>query len=151
MNNDKLEELHVLYLSLQPLLQKCKTLSINDRSDDSCNKNQIMAIMIIGKSGSITHTSLSKLINMEKGSLTTLIDSLVKKDYVQQLSDPNDRRKKLLSLTANGIKQMRITEEQSKQVFTEMIANLDESELDEMYISLKCLVKALKKISDGVK
>lgn len=151
MKNYELEELHGLYLSLTPLLQKCKTLYNNDRSEDLCNKNQIMAIMIIGKAESITPTMLSKLINMEKGSLTTLIDSLVKKDYVQRLSDPNDRRKTLLSLTANGIKQMRITEEQSQKVFAAMITNLDESEIDEMHKSLKSLVKILKKISSGIK
>ena len=144
--DNKFDELHGLYMGLIPLLQKCKSLHHN-RSDTLGKKNQTMAIMIIGKAKSITPTALSKLINMEKGSLTALIDSLEKKEYVQRLDDPDDRRKILLSLTAKGITQMRMVEEQSKRSFAEMIKNLDESEIDEMYISLKGLVKILTKIS----
>jgi DNA-binding MarR family transcriptional regulator len=151
MENHEFEELHGLYFSLIPLLQKCKTLYNDDCSDDLCNKNQIMAIMLIGKSESIIPTALSKFINMEKGSLTTLIDSLEKKDYVQRFRDPNDRRKILLSLTSKGVNQMRIIEEQSQKVFAAMITNLDENEIDEMYISLKNITKILKKISGNNK
>ncbi len=146
MENNKFEELHALYMSLIPLLQKCNTRENNDRSDKLSGKNQTMAIMIIGKAGMISMTSLSKFINMEKGSLTTLIDSLEKMDYVKRLDDPNDRRKKMLSLTAEGVNQMRVVEEQSKRVFADMISKLNESETDEMLTSLKNLVNILRKI-----
>jgi len=142
----KFGELHGLYFSLIPLLQKCRTLDHSGGSDDSCNKNQLMAIMVIGKAESITPTALSKFMNMEKGSLTTLIDSLENKGFVRRLNDPNDRRKTLLSLTSKGIDQMKATEEQSQQIFAKMTAILSESEKDEMHISLKSLVKLLKKI-----
>ena len=50
MENDRLEEIHKLYFSLIPLFYKCKTFYIDkNRADDLCNKNQAMAIMIIGK------------------------------------------------------------------------------------------------------
>jgi len=147
MENSKLEELHALYISLIPLLQKCNTRENIDRSDKLGNKNQVMAIMIIGKAETISMTFLSKFINMEKGSLTTLIDSLEKMDYVKRLDDPNDRRKKMLSLTAEGIIQLRVIEEQSKKSFADMIVKLNESEIDEMFTSLKSLVKILRKIN----
>jgi len=147
MENSKFEELHGLYISLIPLLQKCNTRENIDRSDKLGNKNQTMAIMIIAKAGTITMTALSKFINMEKGSLTTLIDSLEKIGYVKRLDEPTDRRKKMLSLTAEGISQMETIEEQSKKVFADMISKLNESEIDEMFISLKSLVKILRKIN----
>jgi len=147
MENSKFEELHALYISLIPLLQKCNTRENIDRSDKLGNKNQVMAIMIIGKAETISMTFLSKFINMEKGSLTTLIDSLEKMDYVKRLDDPNDRRKKMLSLTAEGIIQLRVIEEQSKKSFADMIVKLNESEIDEMFTSLKSLVKILRKIN----
>lgn len=148
MENSKFEELHALYISLIPLLQKCNTRENIDRSDKFGNKNQIMAIMIIGKAGTISMTALSKFINMEKGSLTTLVDSLEKMEYVKRLDDPNDRRKKMLSLTAEGISQLRVIEEQSKKVFADMISKLNVSEIEEMFTSLKSLIKILRKI-DG--
>jgi DNA-binding MarR family transcriptional regulator len=92
MENDKIEELHKLYFNLIPLFYKCKTFYIDkNRTDDLCNKNQSMAIMIIGKAEKIMPSALSKFINMEKGSLTTLIDSLEEKNFVIRSSDPNDR------------------------------------------------------------
>lgn len=107
-----------------------------------------MAIMIIGKAEKIMPTVLSKFINMEKGSLTTLINSLVEKNFVNRSSDPNDRRKVLLSLTSKGIEYMKTIEEKSQKELALMIAGLDEKEIDQMHTSLKTLVEILKKISD---
>ncbi len=108
-----------------------------------------MAIMIIGKAGEITPTTLSKFINMEKGSLTTLIDSLEEKKLAIRSCDPNDRRKVLLSLTSAGIEYMKTIEEQSQKGLALMVANFDEKEIEQMYTSLKILVKILKKIADS--
>jgi DNA-binding MarR family transcriptional regulator len=110
-----------------------------------------MAVMIIGKAEKIMPTALSKFLNMEKGSLTTLIDSLVEKEYVTRSNDPNDRRKVLLSLTSKGIEYMKTIEEQSQKGLALMIACLDENEIDQMHTSLKTLVEILKKISDNQK
>ena len=152
MENEKLEELHRLYFNLIPLFYKCKTFYIDkNKTDDLCNKNQVMAIMIIGKAGIITPTVLSKFISMEKGSLTTLIDSLVEKKLVVRSNDRDDRRKVLLSLTGTGIEYMKTFEEQSKKGLASMIADLDENEIDQMHAGLKTLVNTFKKIADGIK
>lgn len=148
MGNDRLDELHELYFNLIPLFYKCKTIYMDrNKTYDLCNKNQSMAVMIIGKAEEITPTALSKLINMEKGSLTALIDSLVEKKLAIRSNDPEDRRKILLSLTSEGIEYMKAIEEQSKQELLLMVANLDEKEVNQMHDSLKILVELLKKIA----
>ncbi len=148
MGNDRLDELHELYFNLIPLFYKCKTIYMDrNKTYDLCNKNQSMAVMIIGKAEEITPTALSKLINMEKGSLTALIDSLVEKKLAIRSNDPEDRRKILLSLTSEGIEHMKAIEEQSKQELLLMVANLDEKEVNQMHDSLKILVELLKKIA----
>jgi DNA-binding MarR family transcriptional regulator len=150
MENHRLEEIHEQYLKLIPLFYKCKTFYIDkNRTDNLCNKNQAMAIMIIGKAKKITPTTLSKFINMEKGSLTTLIDSLVEKKLVVKSNDPNDRRKVLLALTSEGKEYMKTIEEQSQKGLALMVANLDEKEIDLMYSSLNTLVEMLRKIADS--
>lgn len=148
MEETRYEELHKQYFSLIPLFQKCKILySDKDRPEDLCSKNQVMAIMVIGKAKSITPTELSMFINMEKGSLTTLIDSLEEKGLAARHNDPKDRRKTLLSLTAEGENYMIAFEEQSKKVLRSMIACLDENEIVEMHTSMGSLVKILLKIA----
>lgn len=150
MENDRLKELHKLYFNLIPLFYKCKTFYIDkNKTDDLCNKNQSMAIMIIGKAEKITPTALSKFLNMEKGSLTTLIDSLEEKKFVTRASDPDDRRKVLLSLTSEGVDYMKTIEEQSQRGLALMIADLDGAEIDQMHASLETLVEILRKIASG--
>lgn len=150
MENNRLEELHKLYFNLIPLFYKCKT-SYTDENEtyDLCNKNQSMAIMIIGKAEKITPTTLSKFINMKKGSLTTLIDSLEEKKLVIRSNNTNDRRKIYLSLTSEGMEYMRTFEEKSKRELALMVSNLNEREIDQMHTSLKSLVEILKKIADS--
>jgi DNA-binding MarR family transcriptional regulator len=149
MENDKIDEIHKLYFNLIPLFYKCKTFNIEkDKNKELNNNSQMMAIMIIGKAGTITPTSLSKLINMEKGSLTTLIDSLVEKNFVLRSGDLNDRRKVLLSLTSKGMECMNTIQEQSRERMAYMVAGLDEIEIDQMHTSLKTLLEIFKKISD---
>lgn len=152
MENHRLEELHKLYFNLIPLFQKSKAFYMDkNKADDSCSKNQTMAIMLIGKAETITPTVLSKFINMEKGSLTTLVDSLEEKGFVIRAAAPDDRRKTLLSLTPEGIEYMRTIEEQSKKGLALMLAGLDENEIDQIHTSLKTLVRIFKKIADNTK
>ncbi|SDM85432.1 MarR family winged helix-turn-helix transcriptional regulator [Acetanaerobacterium elongatum] len=150
MENDKLQELHNLFLSLIPLFNKCKNYIEKNNAGPLCNKNQSMAVMIIGKAESITPTTLSKFINMEKGSLTTLIDSLEEKELVTRFNDPNDRRKVLLSLTTKGIEYMESIEEQSRNGLTLMVRDLEDDKIDQMYASLKTLVEILREISGSI-
>lgn len=150
MEKDRLEKIHKLYFSLIPLFYKCKTFYIDkNRADDLCNKNQAMAIMIIGKAEKITPTTLSKFINLEKGSLTPLIDSLEEKKFVTRSNDPNDRRKVLLSLTSEGIEYMKVIEDQSQKGLALMVANLSETEIDQMHDSLETLVGIMRVIADS--
>lgn len=152
MEETQLRALHRQYFNLIPLFYKCKTFYIDkNKTDYLCNRNQTMAIMLIGKAEKIMTTELSQYIKMEKGSLTTLIDSLVEKGLVIRSGDPKDRRKVLLSLTPEGINYMQTTEEQSLRGLGMMLAGLSAEEIGGVYTSLNTLVDALRKIADGVK
>jgi DNA-binding MarR family transcriptional regulator len=67
-----------------------------------CGKNQNKTIMIIKKKGKITPTDLGMCLDMKKGSLTSLVDSLEKMQLVRRETDSSDRRKTFLSLTGQG-------------------------------------------------
>ena len=78
------------------------------------------------------------------GTLTTAVNSLVKKSYINRVRSEKDRRIVLLSLTEKGRKaydhHRRFHEEMIKAVMT----NLSEEEAN-------VLVKALKNVSDFFK
>ena len=66
------------------------------------NKNQNKAILIIGAVSEIMPTTLGRCLDLQKGSLTSMIDALEKEELVYRRGDPSDRRKILVSLTEKG-------------------------------------------------
>ena len=104
MGKDKLNQITSLFLEFYPLYQKKITSLFSKSTSDpyKCNSNQIRAIMIIGRNKNIIPTLLGKYLGLQKGSLTTLLDSLENMDLIERNSHPDDRRKLLLSLTSKG-------------------------------------------------
>jgi len=68
------------------------------------NKTQLRALIFIKNNGPKSMTELCFKLNIEKGSLTSMIDDLTNKGYVVRERDLNDRRKYLINLTDNGNK-----------------------------------------------
>lgn len=68
----------------------------------SVNKTQLRALIIIKNNGAISMTALCNNLNIEKGSLTSMIDDLTEKGYVTRERDIYDRRKYLITITESG-------------------------------------------------
>jgi DNA-binding MarR family transcriptional regulator len=66
------------------------------------NRTQLRALVFIKNNGEITMTDLCERLNIEKGSLTTMVDDLTKKGYLTRTRDSRDRRKYILNLTDEG-------------------------------------------------
>lgn len=66
------------------------------------NRTQLRALVFINNNGEITMTDLCEKLNIEKGSLTTMVDDLTKKGYITRTRDSRDRRKYILNLTTSG-------------------------------------------------
>lgn len=119
------------------------------RKDDDikykCNKNQIKVIMLIGKKER-TSTELGKCLDMRKGSLTTLIDSLEKKHLVFRESDKDDRRKTWIYLTAEGKNYLEQKKQQMKYDIMQLFDSLTEKEQNEFKDSMETIVNILKKL-----
>ena len=71
-------------------------------SDKNVNKTQLRALTFIKNYGAINMTELCNMLNIEKGSLTTMIDDLVEKGYVERGNDKKDRRRYIIVMTEAG-------------------------------------------------
>lgn len=112
----------------------------------SCNKNQVKTIMIIGRAEKVTPTILGKCMDMEKGSLTSLIDSMEKMGLVYRVNDENDRRKTWIYLTDEGEKYYINQEKKFMTRIKEVFGTLSEKDVKEFNDSLKTIVTILDKI-----
>ena len=66
------------------------------------NKTHMKALMIIYIENDPYMTRICHHMNMEKGSLTPVIDRLIRMNLVERRSNPEDRRKANLHLTELG-------------------------------------------------
>ena len=68
------------------------------------NKTQLRALVFMKNYGEISMTELCAKLNIEKGSLTSMIDDLSKKVYVYREKNLKDRRKYRIVITEEGKK-----------------------------------------------
>ena len=66
------------------------------------NKTQLRALVFVSNNGPISMTDLCAKLNIEKGSLTSMVDDLTGKGYVVREKDTADRRKYLITITESG-------------------------------------------------
>lgn len=68
------------------------------------NKTQLRALVFMKNYGEISMTELCAKLNIEKGSLTSMIDDLSKKGCVYREKNLKDRRKYMIVITEEGKK-----------------------------------------------
>lgn len=110
----------------------------------SVNKTQLRALIIIKTNVAISMTALCNRLNIEKGSLTSMIDDLVEKGYVTRTKDISDKRKYLITITESGEVIASDFVEKLKLRLEEKLIKLTEEDM-ENYINA---VKILEEIFD---
>jgi DNA-binding MarR family transcriptional regulator len=150
MKEERIKEAVKLQFEIVNLFHKNFARIFHQTGNSPCNlnKNQNKAIMIIGARDNIMPTILGKCLDLQKGSLTSMIDALERDGFVCRKGDPDDRRKTLISLTEKG-KAYRVwfMEELEKNV-SEILSRLDEEDIFVYQESLKTILATLKKLDE---
>jgi len=86
------------------------------------------------------------MLDIEKGSLTTLIDQLEKQGFVYRLNDPMDRRKTLICLCSQGREVMDRIINFCTLKTDGLLNNFDADEIQQFLTSLQYVVGFMKKM-----
>lgn len=113
------------------------------------SKNQPIVIKIIGIQGEIMPSTLGKYTGMDKSSLTRMVDDLEKKGIVFRKTDPDDRRKVLVSLTEKGLNCYNYLTKITVEMADEILTFVDDRDIEEYLQSLETMVKILRKIDSS--
>lgn len=137
-------------IKFMSLFHRLFTPIFKKETDDlyGCTKNQVKAIMILGRANGITPTVLGKCMDMEKGSITTLIDSMANMNLVYREDDPKDKRKTIIKLSEEGKKYYIKQEEKFNGRIQELFRTLSKEEINKFNESLKTIVEILEKVRD---
>lgn len=91
--------------------------------------NDMHIIEAVGLSGENTMSAVAKKLGITAGSLTTSVNSLVNKKYVERQRSEEDRRVVFLSLTPKGRKAYEHHWEYHRRMTEAVIERLDEEEI----------------------
>lgn len=150
MTGKSIDDIKYNLIKFMSLFHRLFTPTFKKEIDNkySCTKNQVKAVMILGKTEKITPTMLGKCMDMEKGSITTLIDSMENMNLVYRKNDLMDKRKTWIQLTKEGEEYYIKQEEKFISQIEELFIILPEEEIDEFSRSLKTVVEILEKVRD---
>lgn len=128
-----------IYSSLY--LEYLKEYTVNS----DINRTQLRALVFVKNNGDISMSDLCERLNIEKGSLTTMVDDLVKKDYLIRSRDIKDRRKYILSLKDKGEEVASDFIEKLGNKLEERFLNLEENDRQSFVNAINTLKTILNK------
>ena len=101
--------------------------------------NDMHVIEAIGLGDGNNMSSIAKKLNITVGYLTTAMNSLVNKKYVERRRSEEDRRVVFVKLTDRGVKAYRHHEDYHRQMTRAILDKLDEAEIPVLVKTLDAL------------
>jgi len=109
-------------------------------------KNQIKILNVLSQYDLLTLTEIGKMLDIEKGSLTALIDQMEEMELVRRCGDPEDRRKYLITLGVQGREEMERLIDSYAHKLIRLFENFDTEETKKFVASLENAVDFMKKV-----
>jgi len=106
----------------------------------------IAVMKVVKKQGPISMSAIAQALYYSKQNLTSLVDNLVKKGYVERMLDPSDRRVLNIALTESGRAFMAERKKMIKNRLVEDLSHLSEEELEHLFEAFEEVKLALPKL-----
>jgi len=147
MDKEQALELHVLLFTFMGHFHEKFLVNYRQQLDSvlPLKKNQTKIVSLLYHYDGLTPTELARMLDIEKGGLTTIIDQLEELGLVVRCPDSHDRRKQLLKLSDHGRQAMeRVMQRYTDSLILEF-ANVSEQEWAEFVDSLRYVVNFMEK------
>ena len=105
---------------------------------------EMHVIDAIGSKDQRTMTEVAKDLNITVGTLTTAVNKLITKGYVERKRIEEDRRVVMVTITENGVKAKEVHSEFHREMVNAAMADQNEDELEILLASLEKLNKYFK-------
>nr|WP_277998890.1 MarR family transcriptional regulator [Moorella sulfitireducens] len=120
------------------------------RAGASCGirlkKNQEKLISFLYCEGQTTPSELSKKLDLEKGGVTTLLDSLEEIGFIARMDAPGDRRKTLVVLTGQGKAHMEKVMTEQQEILLNILKQLKRSEVEDLIENLRRATEIIERL-----
>lgn len=136
----------------QILAMEEQALSNVGASDLSVKELHVLeAVHYLERGARSTMTNVAQALSIRVSSLTTAVNTLVRKGYLQREGDPEDRRIIRLRLTEKGGQANQLHSQFHHDMIQGVGERLQEDELDVLVQSLKSLERFFRDMAGGTK
>ena len=132
MSDDLEDELRIAVMRLSRRMRL-------ERVDGDVSDGQLSVLFVLAKHGPQTLTSLSEHDRVSPPSMNRTVNRLVESGLVARDSSPDDGRKVLISLTAQGDEIVRETKRRRAAWFSRHLAQLTPAQRDAIYAATSAL------------
>ncbi len=146
MNNNELEIILQFPKVLHVVMRKMMHGFRSSQLDIILNQTQGRALLLLYDKGETTMTDLHRAIGLEKGSLTSVIDQLIKKELVERKRDAGDRRKVNISLTKMGQDKAEILRMEIAGYIKHNLERLQVEDRRQFYRAIEALIDISRKL-----
>jgi DNA-binding MarR family transcriptional regulator len=95
-----------IFTKLRKILKAVDMYSFILREKHNISASQLSCLLALGNQGSISQSKLAKEVSLSPSMITGIVDQLEKKNLVERVRDPSDRRVILLKMTESGAKKL---------------------------------------------
>jgi len=92
----------------------------------------------------LTVKGIAEKLDVAKSRVTTILDRLIEKHFVERIVDPKDARVKLISLTPKGKKKAEQLEEHQRQIHGRLLLEMNNEERKNVLSHLELLRAAME-------
>jgi DNA-binding MarR family transcriptional regulator len=104
---------------------------------------QYLVLDILWEKQSLSQQNIADIIQKDKNSVTKIIDSLEKKNFVNRVVDTKDRRINKIELTEEGLALEKITTQVAINFMNDTVKDIDTQDLDKF-------VDVMHKLNDNL-
>ena len=143
---EKIVEINKLIVEAYDDVNRIEEYSIKTGAFSDLSITEIHTIAAVGLYGSKTMSEIAAELEITMGTLTTAVDKLIKKGYMERSRSDTDRRIVNVNLTRRGKLAYRIHEKFHLDMARTIVEDFSDEEEDILLIALRKLNKHLKDV-----
>jgi DNA-binding MarR family transcriptional regulator len=125
------------------LYRRIQTFRLKIARELSLSRAQMEILSLLAERGDLSPTDIATSLVIAKPNVTTAVDDLVSRSFVEREYQPQDRRVVLLKLTESGLGVRKRIRESFSQLVMTSLSELGEEELEILDLGLKSLNKVV--------
>lgn len=108
--------------------------------------NQFCVLVMLQSRDTACISELCSTLHLSKQQMTTIVEKLTTIGYIERHSDPDDRRRSLLSITTSGRQLLELQDDCVRERFDQRLARLSPQQIDALDTSMQILNESVEKM-----